>query len=72
MTNYTFDAEFPEDGNTRIDWPFKEMLIGQTVKLTDPIMVSKGQQYAHTFGNEKKRKFKTRKKDGALFVMRLL
>ena len=55
MTNYTFDAEFPEDGNTRIDWPFKEMLIGQTVKLTDPIMVSKGQQYAHTFGNEKKR-----------------
>ena len=71
MTYYKFDEVFPEDGNVRIDWPFKEMLVGQTVRLTDPIMVSKGQQYAHTFGGEKNRKFKTRKKDGALYVMRV-
>jgi hypothetical protein len=70
MAYYRFDEEFPEDDSVWIDWPFKEMLVGQTVKLTDPKMVKKGQVYAHSFGHRKNRKFKTKRVGDFLFVKR--
>jgi len=71
MTYYRFDEEFPENDSVWIDWPFKEMLVGQTVKLSDPRMVERGQKYAHSYGRAKNRQFKTRKMGDFLFVKRV-
>ena len=69
---YNFNEDFPEYTNgEQIAWPFKKMEVGNTVKLTDPVMVKKGQRYAHVYGSQTNRKYRTKKIDGVLYVQRI-
>ena len=61
---------FPEKNRT--DWPFKNMKVGEVVKIKNPELVNRGQTYVHIFGKQSNQKFKTRKVGGELFVQRLV
>ena len=53
----------------RKEWPFKSMEIGETVFFPRE-KAPNAQAYVHVFARQSKKKFKTRTKDGVLYVKR--
>lgn len=60
----------PEDNQNRISWPWKDMGIGDMVKISDPIIARKAQVNCYVYGAKSGKKFSAQKIDGAMHVWR--
>lgn len=55
---------------TRVKWPWRNMEIGDLVKVSDKDLAAKAQSRAHVYGMPYGKKFATKTIDGVLHVWR--
>jgi hypothetical protein len=55
----------------RINWPWKNMEVGDLVRITDPQMICKAQVSCHVYRRFTEKKFQTRTIDQVLHVWRI-
>jgi hypothetical protein len=60
----------PNEKSDRISWPWKDMGVGDMVKISDPAIASRAQIRCHVYGRSFGRKFATQTIDGVLHVWR--
>jgi hypothetical protein len=60
----------PGDKTSRISWPWKDMGVGDMVKISDQTIAPKAQVRCHIHGRQHGWKFSTQTIDGVLHIWR--
>ena len=71
--NASLKAPGPKDSNAmgRISWPWKDMNVGDLVKIDDVKIIHKARANCNIYGNPIGKKFTARTIDGVLHVWRV-
>ena len=70
---FKIEKASPEEFNARkrVSWPFKDMSVGDVVRIDDPELASKAQIVCHAHGKHAGMKFKTKTTYGVLNIYRV-
>jgi hypothetical protein len=55
----------------RIEWPFRDMEVGDCVQIDDPAIMNKAQMRCHVWARVNQRAFKTKTIAGVLHIWRI-
>jgi hypothetical protein len=72
MRMFKIEKAAPEEVGAfeRVSWPFKDMSVGDVVRIEDPAFQSKAQVACHVHGRQSGMKFKTKTIGGVLSIYR--
>ncbi len=69
---FKIEKAAPDEINVseRVSWPFKDMVVGDVVRVDDPALQSRAQVACHVYGRQSGMKFKTKTLSGVLSIYR--
>ena len=59
------------DAQKRVSWPWKQMSVGDMVRVDDKALIPRAQAYCHVYGRQAGVKFSTQTIHGVLHIWRV-